>query len=91
MPELKVYMASFFLSKDKPCYMKVAGFILIVLGILMLVFRNVSFTQEKKVVDVGPLEVNKKERKTIGWPVYGGVIMFVAGISLVLLDRKQKG
>ena len=69
--------------------MKVIGIVLIIIGILMFVFRSFSFTQEKKVVDLGPLQVNRKEEKTIGWPVYAGAIAVIAGITLVVLDRRQ--
>lgn len=69
--------------------MKVIGIVLIIIGILMFVFRSFSFTQEKKVVDLGPLQVNRQEEKTIGWPVYAGAIAVIAGIALVVLDRKQ--
>ncbi len=69
--------------------MKVLGIVLIVIGILMFVFRNISFTQEKKVVDLGPLQVNRKEEKTIGWPIYAGAIAVVAGIAVIALDRKR--
>ena len=70
--------------------MKIFGIILIAAGILMLVFRSFSFTQEKKVVDIGPVEINKKENKTIGWPIYAGAIALVAGLVLVVADRKSK-
>ncbi len=70
--------------------MKIVGIILIAAGILMIVFRSFSFTHEKKVVDVGPLEVNKKENKTVAWPVYAGVVAVVAGIGLVVMDKKSK-
>ena len=73
----------------KPFIMKVVGIILIIAGILMLVFRGFSFTEEKKVVDVGPLEINKKEKKSVGWPVYAGGVALVAGIIMVVADRKQ--
>ena len=42
--------------------MKVAGIILIIAGILMLIFRGFSFTQEKKLVDLSPLEINKQQK-----------------------------
>ncbi len=45
--------------------MKTIGIILIVAGILMFVFHNITFTQEKKVVDLGPLQVNKQEEKQL--------------------------
>lgn len=70
--------------------MKLFGIILIAAGILMLVFGNVSFTTEKKVVDMGPLEINKKEKKTIGWPNYAGIIALAGGVAvLVAANRKN--
>ncbi len=69
--------------------MKTIGIVLIVLGLGMLIFRGFSVQTEKKVVDLGPLEVNKKENKWIGWPVYAGGIAIVAGIILVVTDRKK--
>ena len=64
--------------------------ILIVAGILMLVFGNVSFTKEKKVVDIGPLEINKKEKKTIAWPNYAGGITILAGVIVLIAGGNKK-
>ncbi len=69
--------------------MKTAGIVLIVIGIAMLIFRGFSVQTEKKVIDLGPLEVNKKENKWIGWPVYAGGIAMVAGVIMVAADRKK--
>ncbi len=69
--------------------MRTLGIILIVAGIVMLVVRGFSVQTEKKVVDLGPLEVNKKENKWIGWPVYAGGIAIVAGLVLVVSGRKR--
>ena len=69
--------------------MKNIGIVLIIVGILMLIFTNVNFTTEKKVVDLGPLEVNKKEKKSIGWPIWAGGVLMVAGIALVVVDNKK--
>ena len=69
--------------------MKVFGIILIIAGILMLIFGNVSFTQKEKGADVGPTERNKSEEKTIDWPNYAGGIAVVAGIVLLVAYRKN--
>jgi hypothetical protein len=69
--------------------MKPLGIILIVAGILMLIFRGFSFTQEKKVVDIGPLEINKKEKQSVGWPLYAGGIAIAAGIVVLLAGNKK--
>jgi uncharacterized membrane protein len=68
--------------------MKVVGIVLIAVGIIMLVFRGFSFTQEKKVVDLGPVEINKKEQKNVSWPLYAGAVAVLAGVVLVASGKK---
>ncbi|HTE27451.1 hypothetical protein [Flavitalea sp.] len=69
--------------------MRTTGIVLIIIGILMFVFSEINFTTEKKVVDVGPIEVNKKENKSIGWPVYTGGIVALLGVVLVVAGSKK--
>ena len=69
--------------------MKVVGIILIVGGFLMLIFRGFSFTQQKKLVDIGPLEINKQEKKSVGWPLYAGGIALTAGVIILVADKKK--
>jgi len=70
--------------------MKILGIVLIVLGILMFVFGNVTFTHKEKVVDAGPLEINKKEKHTIAWPNYPGGAIVVAGIVVLLAGGRRR-
>ena len=69
--------------------MKTAGFILIVVGILMIVIRGFNVPVEKNIIDAGPIQVNKKENKWIGWPTYAGGFITLAGIVLVAANRKK--
>ena len=69
--------------------MKPLGIILIVVGILMFVFTNINFTTEKKVVDLGPVEINKKEDKSIGWPIWAGGVAVIAGMVLIVADKRK--
>lgn len=69
--------------------MKTLGIVLIVAGIAMIVIKGFSVTTEKKVVDLGPLEVNKKENKWIGWPTYAGAAVAVIGVILVATDKRK--
>jgi hypothetical protein len=68
--------------------MKVLGICLIILGVVMCIFTSVNFTQEKKVVDLGPLEINKKENKQIGWPVFAGIGVGLIGIAVLISAKK---
>lgn len=69
--------------------MKTFGIILIVAGIAMILIRGFSVTTEKEVVDLGPLEVNKKENKWIGWPTYAGALVAIVGVVMVVADKKK--
>jgi drug/metabolite transporter (DMT)-like permease len=70
--------------------MKILGILLIVAGILMLVFGNITFSKKEKVADVGPVEINKKEKKTIAWPNYAGPIIVVAGIVVLVVSGNRR-
>ena len=69
--------------------MKVLGIALIAVGILMLVFRGFSFTQEKKIVDIGPVEINQKQKKSVDWPLYAGIITLGAGVVVLVAANKK--
>ena len=70
--------------------MKVLGVVLIVIGVLMLIFGNVSFTKKEKVAELGPVEINKKDKKTIAWPNYAGGIAIAAGAIVLVAGSRKK-
>jgi hypothetical protein len=56
----------------------------------MLVFGNITFSKKEKVADVGPVEINKKEKKTVAWPNYAGPIIIVAGIAVLVVSGNRR-
>lgn len=70
--------------------MKTLAIILIIAGIAMVIVRGFSVQTEKKVLDIGPLEVNKTENKWIGWPTYAGGIIAIAGVVLLIGSNKKR-
>ena len=69
--------------------MKALGIILIVIGIAMLIFREVNFTTEKKVADLGPIELNKKEQKRVAWPIYAGIGVAACGVVILVAAARK--
>lgn len=69
--------------------MRVTGIVLLIVGIIMMAVSGFNFTTEKKVLDIGPLEVNKEENHRVGWPVWAGGIAAAAGIVLIFAGRKK--
>lgn len=71
--------------------MRVAGVILVVLGIIGLFYGGITYTRSKKTVSVGPLSATVRERETFPIsPVLGGVAL-VAGIGLILAGGRRRG
>ena len=70
--------------------MKVAGIILIVLGVLALVYQGIQYTSREKILDIGSLKVTADTKKTIPLPPIVGGLALVAGIALILVDRRKK-
>ena len=67
----------------------VLGAVLIVVGILALVIPYISFTETKRVVDVGPLKVDAKQERVIPIPAIAGIIAVAAGLGCVYMGRKS--
>ena len=67
----------------------IVGIILIIVGIGGLVIENVSFTERKTVLDVGPLKVQADEQKVVPIPTIAGIAAIVVGFGLLFMGRKR--
>jgi len=69
--------------------MKILGILLIIVGGVMTVFTGFNFITKKKIVDMGSVEISRKEKTPIYWsPVTGGIVAAVGILILVLGKRK---
>jgi hypothetical protein len=68
----------------------IAGVLLIAIGIAGLVIDNISFTDQKVVVDAGPIKVTEARQHTIPIPSIVGVIAIAAGAAMVFLGRPAR-
>lgn len=69
--------------------MKSVGVVLVVAGILGFVVTGISFTTEEKVVDVGALEIQREEERSIPIsPIASGGAIAI-GIGFVVAGRRR--
>jgi len=61
-----------------------------VLGIIALVFQGITYTRQRKIVDVGPIHATTETKERIPLPPILGGIALVGGISLVIVGARQK-
>jgi hypothetical protein len=70
-------------------FMKTLGIAVLALGIIMTIFTGFNIITKKKVVDIGPLEINKEEKTPIYWsPVTGGILI-IAGVIIMVAGRRR--
>ena len=63
--------------------------VLVIIGILALIYQGFSYTTEKKVLDVGPIQATKEEHHTVPLPPVLGVIALVGGILVLVTGRRS--
>lgn len=67
----------------------VVGILLIVLGIIGFAWGGISFTHQKKVANVGPVQLSHKETNTLPIsPILSGISL-VAGIGLIVVGARK--
>jgi hypothetical protein len=69
---------------------RVAGLILIVIGIVALVWGGVFWTDRDTVVDAGPLQVQTEETEGFALPPVLGAIALVGGIALLVIPDRRR-
>jgi UDP-N-acetylmuramyl pentapeptide phosphotransferase/UDP-N-acetylglucosamine-1-phosphate transferase len=68
--------------------MKLAGIILIVIGILALVYQGFSYTQTKQDAKLGPIEINHQETHSVPIPPIVGGVCIVAGVVALAVGAR---
>jgi uncharacterized membrane protein YidH (DUF202 family) len=68
----------------------VVGILLIVIGIVGFAMGGFSFTHEKKDVDMGPLQIEHQQKKTVPIPPIISAIALVGGLGLVVVGVRSK-
>jgi hypothetical protein len=66
----------------------VLGLILVALGLFALTYQGLTYTTQKKVVDIGPIQATKEQHHTIPLPPILGALALVGGIVVVISGRR---
>jgi len=66
------------------------GILLIVLGIAGFAMGGISFTHEKKDVDLGPVQIQHKQKDTLPISPILSTLALIGGIGLVVAGARNK-
>ena len=70
--------------------MKIAGIVLLVFGLIGLAYGGLTYTTHKKELDMGPIQVEKKEHHSIPIPPVLGAVGVLVGGALVIGGSRKK-
>lgn len=68
---------------------KSIGIAVLIIGVIMMFYTGFNYVTKEKVVDIGPIEINKEENHPVQWSPILGVVLIVGGIILIASDRKK--
>jgi uncharacterized membrane protein YidH (DUF202 family) len=68
----------------------VVGVLLIVIGLVSLLLGGFRWTQQKTVIDVGPIEAKTEEHKVLPIPPVVGGLALVGGVVLLVVPIKRR-
>jgi hypothetical protein len=69
--------------------LKIVALVLIVGGVLGLVYRSFSYTQQTHEAKIGSLELSVDKKQTIDVPVWAGVAAIVVGVGLLVAGGRK--
>jgi hypothetical protein len=70
--------------------MRTIAIVILALGILMTVITGFNVITHKKVVDIGPVEINKEEKTPVYWSPWTGILLIAVGASLAIYTQKKR-
>jgi hypothetical protein len=69
--------------------MRIAGSVLVILGIVALVWGGVFWTDRDTVIDAGPLKVTTENREGVSLPPAVGALALIGGIVLLVVPARR--
>lgn len=69
--------------------MKIAGILLILVGIAALFYGGFSYTSKKKAVDIGAIQIDKKEKHSFPVSPVLGIVVIAGGAGLIYFGAKR--
>ena len=68
---------------------KAIGIILIIVCVLIVAYNSFNFKTTEKVVDLGPIEINKEGDHPMAWSPIIGVGLAIGGVVLLVAGKKK--
>ena len=68
----------------------IVGAVLVVIGLVSLLMGGFRWSEQKTVVDIGPLKATTEEHKTLPIPPVVGALALVGGIVVLIVPVRRR-
>jgi uncharacterized membrane protein YidH (DUF202 family) len=68
---------------------RTVGIVLIILGVIALARGGIFWSQNKNVVDIGSVKIDRQEHHGVALPPVLGIISLIGGIVLVAIPERS--
>jgi len=65
------------------------GIVLLLVGLAVLAWPAIPYTERKKAVDIGPIEVQTETEKHVFVPPLVGIVAAASGVALIAMGRRN--
>lgn len=67
---------------------KILGSILIVLGLVGILWGGFTYGTQKKVIDMGPVQVTHQKTHQVPVPPIAGAVALIAGVAFLATSKR---
>jgi len=67
---------------------RTTGFVLLIIGALMMIYTGFNYFTTEKVVDLGVVEINHQEKHPVQWSPIVGALLLVGGVVVIATGKK---
>ncbi|MFV8342999.1 hypothetical protein [Flavobacterium sp. XS2P39] len=68
---------------------KTIGIVMTLIGVLMLLYNSFNFVTTEKVIDLGPIQINKEVNHPVEWSPIIGIVFAIGGVLLIVINEKK--
>jgi drug/metabolite transporter (DMT)-like permease len=68
---------------------RIAGLVVLAVGIVLLVQGGFSFTKKKESANLGPIELSYSKKERVAIPQWLGIVTIVAGVALLVVPGRK--
>jgi hypothetical protein len=69
--------------------MKIAGIILLVLGVVGVLWGGITYTTREKIIDLGPIQATADKQHSLPIAPLASAVLVAAGAAVLVVSRRR--